>query len=655
MADLETPESVWVIDVFLTPEELDLIHHLRRPHQDMLTTYSTLEPNPNLTSTIFLHERAQRSQIDRSVRHKKDQKKDQVPLYRTDSGGSADFVTISYGSDSVSYSHREVSPLKRPKPKRPFSVSYEEIKDSSGEAPPLYNSLEPPPLPPKKQEEKCPPLPPKSLPPPVPQRNTTFLPQPPPRTTSTKPPPRSKYDTNDYDFVHPPLSSNTSGAPHGPSSSNPPNYLPIVTENKHTWMYGEVTCDETGLSPGVYGTPTSSLGVVISPAEGHPIRHDSDVSEIFGTPPSASPLLDKDCSLSTTTYSDTCSHSQSFLTPLVISLADDKSTSNHSNECQSLSEEKSNTSDIVPNGQLPSNLVKETEQTLLEKQGIDIYHDSLDRSFHTDSEEGTTPIINGVNRMIKEVQTKDDNELRSKSGINLSELKKMDFSEEESLDRKRAGSLGSHRQIVGVSQSSLSSGRVSPLRKISQTSNFSETSEGSLVITKAISEPGSYTSSVVLKLDHQPDFSDDEVGNGQLSTGSIEPPVESVEPPLESIEPHTESTEKQDLKTGLTDAVPTKKTMNKDNGMMVGQMSFDSVDHEGSFDESDVRNLQDRSPLANEITESTSEDENQMAMYVKRPRAETWIGFQSQSGQPIEKEVREKLHLVTKSISCSRQ
>ena len=644
MADVQTPESVWVIDVFLTPEELDLIHHLRRPHQDMLTTYSTLGPNPNLTSTIFLHERVQRSQIDKSVRQKKDQKKDPVSFYRTDSGGSADFVTISYGSDSVSYSHRGISPLKRPKPKRPFSVSYEEIKDTSGEVPSSYNTLEPPPLPPKKHEEKCPPLPPKPLPPPVPQRNTTSSPQPPPRTTSRKPSPHSKCDTKDYNFVHPLPSSCTNGAPHGPS--NPPNYLPIVTEDKRAWIYGEVTSDETGLSPGVYGTPTSSLGVVISPAEGHPIRHDSDVSEVFGTPPSASPLPDKDGSLSTTTYSDACSHSQSLLTPPVISLADDKSMSNYSSECQFLSEENSNTSDIVPNGQLPSNSMKETEQTVSEKQGINIYRDSLDRSFHTDSEEGAIPIVNGVNRVIKEVQTKNDNELRSQSGISLSELKKMDFTEDGSLNRKRAGSLGSHHQSAGVSQSSLSSGRLSPLRKISQTSNFSETSEGSLVITKAVSEPGSYTSSVVLKLDHPPDLSDDELGSCILSTGSIEPPAESVEPPLESIEPPTDSTEKQDLKTSLTSVVPAKEILIKNDGMMVGQMSFDSVDHEDSFDESDVRNLQDRSPLANENTESTSEDENQMAMFIKRPRAETWIGFQTQSGQPIEKEVRENLYLV---------
>lgn len=285
--DGETPESVWVIEVYLSPEELADLAQIKRTHQELSSFYSTLTSDPDIAASVFRHERVTNN----------DQKKFEIaPLYRADSGGSADFVTISYGKDSVSFSHQTgVSPLKRPKANRRLSHSQEED----------YSEILPTQSLPVKMDETPPPLPPKPGPPPVPTRNSVKLrPVPPPRTISVK---RQQDSTDDSD------------------TSIVTQSLPVSTPigNGKPWLYDtlpDVLPEDTPISPGVYGTPSSGFMTTVEDRADD--SHDSDASEGFGTPPSTSPVHN-DHSLST---SDTLTVSQPFHTPLVTSLVENPST-----------------------------------------------------------------------------------------------------------------------------------------------------------------------------------------------------------------------------------------------------------------------------------------------------------------------------------------
>ena len=277
--DGKTPESVWVIEVFITPEELAILHQIQRPHQELSTLYNSLVSNPDVATSVFVHER---------VTHKDRKKFEIAPLYRADSGGSADFVTISYGSDSVSFArHSTVSPLKRPRSNRRFSHSHEED----------YSEILP------NDDEAPPPLPPKPGPPPVPTRHSVKLrPVPPPRTTSTG---KSQPEDDNDDGGDKVTKSLPASAP--------------VSTGKE-WLYGDGTLPDAPVSPAVYGTPSASF---IEEEETHNDSHDSDASDGFGTPSSTSPVPNGQL-LST---SDTLTVSQAFLTPLMTSLADNPNTS----------------------------------------------------------------------------------------------------------------------------------------------------------------------------------------------------------------------------------------------------------------------------------------------------------------------------------------
>ncbi|XP_019854830.1 PREDICTED: uncharacterized protein LOC109583798 [Amphimedon queenslandica] len=285
--DGETPESVWVIEVYLSPEELADLAQIKRTHQELSSFYSSLTSDPDIAASVFRHERVTNN----------DQKKSEIaPLYRADSGGSADFVTISYGKDSVSFSHQiGISPLKRPKANRGLSHSQEDD----------YSEILPTQSLPVKMDEAPPPLPPKPGPPPVPTRNSVKLrPVPPPRTISVK---RQQDATDDSD------------------TSIVTQSVPVSTpiSNGKQWLYGtlpDVLSEDTPVSPGVYGTPSSGFMTTVEDRADD--SHDSDASDGFGTPPSTSPVHN-DHSLST---SDTLTVSQPFLTPLVTSLVENPST-----------------------------------------------------------------------------------------------------------------------------------------------------------------------------------------------------------------------------------------------------------------------------------------------------------------------------------------
>ena len=289
--DGETPESVWVIEVFLSPEELADLAQIKRTHQELSSFYSSLTSDSDIATSVFRHERVTSN----------DQKKSEIaPLYRADSGGSADFVTISYGKDSVSFTHQSgVSPLKRPRANRRLSHSQEDD----------YSEILPTQSLPVKMDETPPPLPPKPGPPPIPTRNSVKLrPVPPPRTISVR---QQHTDESDANIVT--------------------QSLPISTPigNGKQWLYDtlpDVLSEDTPVSPGVYGTPSSGFMTTVEDRADD--SHDSDASDGFGTPSSTSPVLN-DQSLST---SDALTVPQGFLTPLATSLVENPSAGSTEHE-----------------------------------------------------------------------------------------------------------------------------------------------------------------------------------------------------------------------------------------------------------------------------------------------------------------------------------
>ena len=254
---MQTPDKVWVVDVFLTPEELAILHHITQPRLRMSLLYPTLTPNTDLTSAIFCHDKTVQMKLEDVSRQNR---------RISDFGNSNEWSTVIYGSN-CSLERSGISPLKRPRRNR--GNSYERVKGTLPDYESLFLS----------SEEVPPPLPPRPQPPPIPERKK---PTPPPRSTSIKEPETTlklalnveKEDKNDVDL------------------------------SSKQWMYGNVL--EIPPSVVEYTTPTSSLppeDIIVS-------RHDSDTSEGFGTPPSSSPVPDH-C------MSDTVGNSQVFGTPLV--------------------------------------------------------------------------------------------------------------------------------------------------------------------------------------------------------------------------------------------------------------------------------------------------------------------------------------------------
>lgn len=384
---------MWIINVYLTDEQLDLTRHLRRRTEDLRSLYSDrLKPNQNLESEIQAQQRYQNSHIiiEGSTKHSKSHKGSPGGVVRGVSKESSkvnkpfrpsdedSFVTISYGSDSVSFTKKKhVNPLKRskvhgkrslgevegrsifdplpplppnksprerPLPSPPDSYSkgrkpdnetvinpYDTLKtDIDDQTPPIpsrsYDLLEDdqtPPIPPRSfialEDDQTPPILPKTYDveeslPPVPIRGR------PVDQLAPKPPPRK----GDQPPVPPPRSSRSSSREPPRPPSPPPREgsvkIPANTEIKASTENGGRN-EDNPLSPtSEFGTPKSSLDVFIR-SEMTSNEEGSDQSEGYRTPPpfSSRNLLESSGSL----YSH--SHN-SFFTPFKDSSKDEMDT-----------------------------------------------------------------------------------------------------------------------------------------------------------------------------------------------------------------------------------------------------------------------------------------------------------------------------------------
>ncbi len=282
--DQLAPEAVWIINVYLTSEQLALSKYLRRRIRPTKAMYkNSLKPNPNLETEIQEQQRYQNVHIEKVGSLKKTEgnklKDVEHPLVLpTDSD---DFVSISYGSDTVSFTKKtEVSFLKRSKSNKRSSLFDDgDYDDTDQRGRGIFDPL--PPLPDKRSHP--PPIPPRTYDtddtihvPPVPDRiREPTIPLPPPRKGAghpPEPPPRTSIKYNDP--VRPPL---------------PPPRGTIVRLNNNDKEDDGPIATETGdvSSPGIYGTPIGSFDVseeLIQRGE------ESDHSEGYRTPSPSSPL-----------------------------------------------------------------------------------------------------------------------------------------------------------------------------------------------------------------------------------------------------------------------------------------------------------------------------------------------------------------------------
>lgn len=353
--------------MYLTPEESALIHHVRHKHSKSMDLYQSLQPNPELSSSVLTASWATPSQLDKSKRvHHKRKKEiasrdENLSTYVTSSEKNEDSVTISYGSDAVTYTMNNgnmgVSPLKRAKVhgKRSFlTESTDKLSDSI--ASDFTKSEEnPPPLPPRIQ--KPPPLPPRikqeEPPPPVPQHRG-----------GPRPPPRGASARNDAEETIAPPPPPKTASTDGLSSVSSPTIL-----QQHTsFIYQDDISDEVMIS----SSPYSSLD---PPITGKVPSEDSDVSERFATPPLTSPRSEeRDLS---TDASLPLSQSHSYRTPLGESFADD----NHA-----LSSPAHKAADLPILETMPSDDTRSTPSPT-----SPMYHDS----FEITPQDDETPPFNG--------------------------------------------------------------------------------------------------------------------------------------------------------------------------------------------------------------------------------------------------------------------
>ena len=489
-----------------------LAKHLRRRAQGIKSLYDTeLKPDPNLESQIQLLQRYQSSHIERSLsnssRPKKGEKlagaggggagkEQRQPLIKSNSNDSEDFVTISYGSDSVSFTKKtSVNPLKRCKVRGKRSL--EDYANTSSLATPtradsvrrgIFDPL--PPLPPRKNSvEKAPPIPPKpfdvevSLPP-VPIRKGVGVPIPPPRKGGQppEPPPRSSRKQKDEAQVPPsppprtkknevPESSvKVDSSPVGVSNSMGVNSAVGVVSDPS----GDVNSEgqlgrEDGLSsPGVYGTPQASFDTYIKEEFAASVQREeelqsSDHSEGYRTPPPASPLPNTKELLSISGSSggglSSQSH-QSFFTPLGTSSREDSSS----------------------RGDLSSSHVSETSKMNGETHS---YSNKEKRvgTYTENSNENTNPVTSSH---LEHVVARERERKKDVTGKTLPP-------EENHYEFEQSSSLAN----------------VLHDKKISVNSMASEASDCSLVITKAVSEVWSNGSTPETDRQEQSHFTDE--------------------------------------------------------------------------------------------------------------------------------------------------
>ena len=431
--------------------------------------------------------------VDPSSKNKKTEKNEanisKYPLTRTHSNESEDFVTISYGSDSVSFTKKTtVNPLKRSKIHGKRDLGGDELAVPIGSRnifdplPPLPgNSLErPPQFPPRMYGQSAPSVPqriqtkPDVTPPELPPRKTKLPPDPPPRMSRKHPP----VDSDAPPPVPPPR--NRSRVP-SPIPIEAPVVLDSVSSSGKLDKPTELVDggqsshveerNEELSSPGVYGTPMSSFDVNLREELNSSIALlqreeslvDSDQSEGYRTPPPASPLpTNKETSLSISESSTTLPHSQPFFTPL------DQSVREGSSLTESSPQHAHPTSNEPPD----SVINKDTEDT----------NNRSDSSLQ-DGQEGVSgqgTITAEESRIMKEASHRENSE-EKEDGINV--RRKGIVCDSPFTTNKEENPYEFDQTPVSDDSPAC--------KKISTGSMLSDMSDTSLVITKAVSEAGS--------------------------------------------------------------------------------------------------------------------------------------------------------------------
>ena len=257
--DQIAPESVWVINVYLTREELALLDHLRRDHDDISMMYSSLTPHP-VSSTMLLQDRAHRRSSTLDKLSKKKLLDRSILRSNQTRVNSSEDVSSNSGSLTSSYSRSRrfgVDPLKKS-----LSRGQSITSDDSASSPP-------PPLPPipaswQRQQPNPPPLPPRAQPPPVPQHGN-----------QAPPIPMRKEST---------LSKQESGPPLPPrikSAAIPP---PVPPHSSHSTVLAPRQSIYDDLEDSASPQPDIPTVTSIRTSSPQP-QYESDGSEGFATPP----------------------------------------------------------------------------------------------------------------------------------------------------------------------------------------------------------------------------------------------------------------------------------------------------------------------------------------------------------------------------------
>ena len=237
---------MWVIDIYLTREELNLLDHLRRDHTNISMMYSSLTPHP-VSSTMLLQDRAHRrsSTLDKLSKKKLLDRS----ISRSNQSRVNNFEDVSSSlSGSLNRSRRYgIDPLKKS-----LSRGHSLASDESTSPPPL------PPMP-ASWQPRPPPLPARATqPPPVPQHSS----QAPPIPLR-----KGSHNRQQDEEPGPPL------PPRIESATLPPPVPPHGTRSVRKSIYDDLDDSASPDIPVVDNIRTSSP------------QPDSDGSEGFATPP----------------------------------------------------------------------------------------------------------------------------------------------------------------------------------------------------------------------------------------------------------------------------------------------------------------------------------------------------------------------------------
>ena len=581
------PDSVWVIDVYLTTAESALLHHVRHQHQKSADLYHSLRPNPELSSTILTASWATASQLDKSRKVQQKRKKEMAISQLKDEDLSGhqekpEAVTITYGTSAVIYTMTKegVSPLKRAKVQGRRSLLIDST-DESAASDLTGSGNDPPPLPPRLQ--KPPPLPPRikqEEPPPVPQHREG--PRPPPRGASTR------NSTGQIDIPPPP-----------PPKITLSDTVPSAAARHTSFIYQDDLSDED-VNEVLNKEDSLCSSLDHPPAISKVPSEDSDISDRFATPPLTSPRSEE---RDMTDTSLPLSHSQSYRTPLGESFADDNHTLSKSTKTANL-----NLKDVP--------IETDKDIPCSPTSPLDVYHDSFD----------TTPHDHHVESL-----------LMGRDGATAS----------EPTDGKRGTGSSADFSMVpttGMSENPIGSGLFNVSTAVEEEhvkneqdiegSTVEQQQEDGLTQQHTPDKEGQDTTSAPPDEDHPRDTP--QTGHQQPHPSPTAPPTDDNDTPNDNIQaPST-----------ITDA-PAPPTQDEANEVSDGTITdVDEVDGDKTVhytkevavdkplakasSEVDLREL---SPVPPDLSESTSDEEGFYASmqvrknFTARPRAETFIGL----------------------------